>query len=193
MTNGMPTDRVAETLVGVGYERLALPLRVAGLEFDVAGGFVGADHSADLVVIADIAADGESKVLQQIEGIARALDVMRSTRPLTTVVVGPRPVGKTLEALAQVGRILPVEEALDPSELRDQLAVLLPLELPANLYSDHDLDANDALVFPDDPLASDLVEASKRGETAVRDRFHAALNSVLELDDEPRDDEEGEA
>src|SRR3546814_10949911 len=80
-----------------------------------------------------MAAQGERKVLQQVEGIARALDVMRSRRPLTTIVVGPRPVGKPLEALAQVGRILSVEEATDPAELRDQLAVLLPAELPATL------------------------------------------------------------
>src|SRR3546814_18291365 len=85
-----------------------------------------------------MAAQGERKVLQQVEGIARALDVMRSRRPLTTIVVGPRPVGKTLEALAQAGRILSVEEATDPAELRDHLAVFLPLALPAPLSADRD-------------------------------------------------------
>jgi hypothetical protein len=184
MNLGMPTDRIAQTLVGAGYDRLASPLRVATLEFDVASAFVGAGHSADLVVVVDMAAHGEQKVLQQIEGIARALDVMRSTRPLTTIVVGPRPVGKTLEALAQVGRILPVEEALDPIELRDQLAILLPLELPTSLLSDYDLDANGAFDFPGDPLANQLVEASSKGEIVVRDKFHTALNSALEANDD---------
>ena len=145
MTVAMPTERVAEILVRAGYRRLASPLQVAGLEFDVAGAFVGVGRSADLVVVGDMAADGgERKVVQQIEGIARALDVMRSQRPLTSVIVGPRPVGKMLEALSQVGRILSVEEALDPAELRDQLAVLLPLELPAALSADSDLGAGEA-------------------------------------------------
>ncbi len=184
MTASLPAERVADILVGAGYRRIAAPLQVAGLEFDVAGAFVGGGHSADLVIVGDMAAEGERKVLQQIEGIARALDLMRSRRPLTTVIVGPRPVGKTLEALAQVGRILPVEEAFDPAELRDQLAVLLPLELPATLSADRDLGAGETLRLPDDPLAEELVEASKMGESAVRDHFHAALNAVFALDDE---------
>src|SRR3546814_15747413 len=118
---------------------MPLPLQVAGLDFDVAGAFVAVGHFADLVVIGDMAAQGERKVLQPVEGIARALDVMRSRRPFTTIVVGPRPVGKTLEDLAQVGRTLSVGEATSPAELQDQLAVLLPLALPATLYPDHAL------------------------------------------------------
>lgn len=179
MTAAMPSERVADILVNSGYRRLGPPLQVAGLTFDVAAAFVGIGHSADLVVIGDMAADGERKVLQQVEGIARALDVMRSHRPLTIVIVGPRPVGKTLEALAQVGRILPVEEAVDPAGLRDRLAILLPLELPATLMADRDLGADEALSLPDDPLASDLLEVSKLGEEAVKTRFHAALNAIF--------------
>ncbi|KQS51283.1 hypothetical protein [Sphingomonas sp. Leaf198] len=188
--SGLPAERVAALLVGAGYRRIEMPLQVAGLTFDIAGAFVGVGHSADLVLVGDMAADGERKVVQQVEGIARALDVMRSHRPLSTIIVGPRPVGKTLETLAQVGRILAVEEAPDPAELRDQLAVLLPLELPATLSADRDLGGEDAFVLPDDPLAEALMEASKLGEEAVRDCFHKALNAALadEENDEDGDD-----
>jgi hypothetical protein len=179
MTAATPSERVADILVNSGYRRISAPLQVAGLTFDVAAAFVGVGHSADLVVIGDMAADGERKVLQQVEGIARALDVVRSHRPLTIVIVGPRPVGKTLEALAQVGRILPVEEAVDSSDLRDRLAILLPLELPATLMADRDLGAGEALSLPDDPLAADLLEMSKLGEEAVKTRFHTALNTIF--------------
>jgi hypothetical protein len=179
MTAAVPAERVADTLLKAGYRRISPPLQVAGLTFDVAAAFVGVGHSADLVVIGDMAAEGERKVLQQVEGIARALDVMRSHRPLTIVIVGPRPVGKTLEALAQVGRILPVEEAVDPADLRDRLAILLPLELPKSLTADRDLGAGEALVLPDDPLAAELFDASKLGEEAVRTHFHAALNAIF--------------
>lgn len=148
----------------------------------MAGAFVGVGRSADLVVIGDMATDGERKVVQQIEGIARALDVMRSHRPLTTVIVGPRPIGRSLEALAQVSRILPVEEATDPAELRDRLAVLLPLVLPEILSEDRDLGAGEELDLPAPPLAAELLHASTRGEDAVRNRFHAALNRIFETD-----------
>jgi len=190
VTTGLPAERVAVLLVGAGYRKINMPLQVAGLTFDIAGAFVGVGHSADLVLIGDMAADGERKVVQQVEGIARALDVMRSHRPLSTIIVGPRPIGKTLETLAQVGRILAVEEALDPAELRDQLAVLLPLELPATLSADRDLGGEDAFVAPDDPLAEALMEASKFGEEAVRDCFHDALNAALA---DGENDEDGDA
>lgn len=178
----VPAERVADILLKAGYRRMNPPLQVAGLTFDVAAAFVGGDHSADLVVIGDMAAEGERKVLQQVEGIARALDVMRSHRPLTIVIVGPRPVGKTLEALAQVGRVLPVEEAVDPADLRDRLAILLPLELPKSLMADRDLGTGEALMLPDNPLAIELFESSKLGEEAVRTRFHAALNAIFTAD-----------
>lgn len=188
MTAAVPAERVADILTSAGYRRIPPPLQVAGLDFDVAGAFVGVGRSADLVVIGDMAADGERKVVQQIEGIARALDVMRSHRPLTSVIVGPRPVGKTLEALAQVARILLVEEAVDPADLRDSLAVLLPLELPSTLSADRDLGASETLTLPDHPLAIELVEASKLGEEEVRTRFHAALRAIV--DPEPGENEE---
>lgn len=188
MTAAVPVERVADVLIGAGYRRIASPLEVAGLKFDVAGAFMGVGHSADLVIIGDMAADGERKVLLQIEGIARALDVMRSRRPLTTVIVGPRPVGKTLEALAQVSRILAVEEATDSADLRDRLAILLPLVLPASLAADRDLGAGESLTLPTDPLAAELFEASKLGEDAIRMRFHAALSAIFAQDDQ--DDEE---
>ena len=190
MTGGLPADRVSTLLVTNGYRAVASPLQIAGLSFEVAGAFVGADRAADLVVIGDMAADGERKVVQQVEGIARALDVMRSHRPLTTVIVGPRPVGKTLEALAQVGRILPVGEADDPADLRDQLAVLLPLVLPETLMVDRDLGAGEMLALNGDPLAEAIVEASKLGEDAVRDRFHTALRSVFAASEDDAFDDE---
>ncbi|MDE1918781.1 MAG: hypothetical protein KGJ57_19810 [Sphingomonadales bacterium] len=180
-------------LVTNGYRTVASPLEIAGLAFEVAGAFVGVDHSADLVIIGDMAADGERKVVQQIEGIARALDVMRSHRPLTTVIVGPRPVGKTLEALAQVGRILPVGEADDPADLRDQLAILLPLVLPETLLIDRDLGAGETLALNSNPLAEAILEASKLGEDAVRDRFYTALSSVFAASEEDEHDDEAEA
>lgn len=193
MTAGLPADRVATMLVTNGYRTVASPLEIAGLAFEVAGAFVGVDHSADLVIIGDMAADGERKVVQQIEGIARALDVMRSHRPLTTVIVGPRPVGKTLEALAQVGRILPVGEADDPADLRDQLAILLPLVLPETLLIDRDLGAGETLALNSNPLAEAILEASKLGEDAVRDRFYTALSSVFAASEEDEHDDEAEA
>lgn len=180
----LPAERVADVLLEAGYRRLDLPLQIAGLTFDVAGAFVGMGHVADLVVVGDMGTDTERKVVQQIEGISRALDVMRSQRPLTSVILGPRPVGKALDAIAQVSRILAVGEADDPVGLRDGLAILLPLKLPAPRSADRDLGAGEHLVLPDDAIASDLYEASALGEDAVRTCLHDALNAIFEPEPE---------
>lgn len=175
MTSALPAERVAHLLLTAGYRRLAEPLQVAGLAFSVAGAFVGGDRSADLVVIGDMATSSERGVIQQIEGIARALDVVRSHRPLTCVIVGPRPIGKALEALSQVSRVLAVEEAGDELELRDRLAILLPIELPASLGQDRDVNGIAQVATTEDPFVAELIQASALSETAVRRHFHDAL------------------
>lgn len=179
MTAAIPAERVAAVLKDAGYRRLDAPLEIAGLVFDVAGAFVGVGHSADLVIVGDMAANGEKKVVQQIEGIARALDVMRSQRPLTSIIVGPRPVGRNLQALSQVGRILAVEEAADPKDLLDKLSILLPLKLPRALFSEHDIGVGEENIIPSTDQAARFLEASSLGEDVVRTRFHEALRRAL--------------
>ena len=75
-----------------------------------------------------------------------------------------------------------MEEAVDPDDLRDRLAVLLPLDLPDTLSAERDLGAGEVLTLPNNPLAAELVDASKRGEEEVRARFHAALNGIFASD-----------
>src|SRR3546814_5059401 len=59
VTTAGPTERVADLLLAAKYKRMPLPLQVAGLDFDVAGAFVAVGHFAALVVIGDMAAQGE--------------------------------------------------------------------------------------------------------------------------------------
>ncbi len=191
MTSAPPINRVTEILLEAGFRKIPMPLQVAGMEFDLAGAFVGSDYSPDLVVVGDIATDGEAKVVRQIEGVARALDVMRSHRPMTAVILGPRPIGKTLDALSQLGRVLPVEEASNQSELRDRLAVLLPLEVPENISGNYDLGDREDFALPDHALAGEFFEASKLGASEVKNRLYSALNEVLkEIDSSEPNGEE---
>jgi len=49
MTATTPVERVAAVLVASGYRRLEMPLRIGGLDFDLAAAFVGDKLSPDLV------------------------------------------------------------------------------------------------------------------------------------------------
>lgn len=62
--------------------------------------------------------------------LARALDLVQSRRSLTVVLVGPRR-AELIQGLAGVARVLTVGSLGedDGGELRDALAVLLPLEI----------------------------------------------------------------
>ena len=86
--------------------------------------------------------------------------------------------------MAQVGRVLPVGEADDPRELRDQLAVLMPLALPSTLLADRDIGSGETLALNGNPFAEAIVEVSKFGEEAVRKRFHTELSSVFEASED---------
>ena len=108
MTASTPVERVAEILAGAGYRRVATPLEIAGLKFELPAVFVGSSPSPDLILVADTAFDDERRILRKTEGIARAMDVMRSKRPLTAVLVGPRPSAATIDSMSRVCRVLPI-------------------------------------------------------------------------------------
>src|ERR1039458_9362295 len=117
MTATTPAERVADILGGVGYKRIAIPVTIGGIEFTFPALFVGTGVSQDLIVIVDSAVDKEERILQKIEGLARVLDLLRSRRPLTTIVVGRRPGSAIIDGMSRVSRVLPVGTASDPTNL----------------------------------------------------------------------------
>jgi hypothetical protein len=92
-----PVEKIVELLAGAGYKRLATPLDIAGLKFDFPAALLGTDPSPDLIIVFDTAFETEERVKNKIQSVARALDVMKSKRPLTTILAGPRPRTATLD------------------------------------------------------------------------------------------------
>lgn len=133
MIASTPVDHIAELLAGAAYRRLAMPLEIGGLQFDLAGAFVGTGSSPDLILIADTAFEEGQRIQRKVEGIARAMDVVGSKRPLTIVLAGPRPASSVIDAMARVSRVLPIGTSMGDGgdvSLRNWLAVLMPLRLP---------------------------------------------------------------
>jgi hypothetical protein len=182
-----PVDRVAEVLAGAGYRRLATPLEIAGLKFDLPAAFVGTSPSPDLIVVADTAFDEEHRILRKIEGIARAMDVVRSKRPLTAVLAGPRPSSVVLDSMSRVCRVLPIGTILDEDPdvaLRNWLAVLMPLNLPEPSASIADpLTEIAGHLQGLLPEVAGLVDLAHQGADAVQARLHEIISDALAVEE----------
>lgn len=166
MTSLLPVDIVVELLASNGYTELSTPLDVAGLKFETQAAMIGASPSPDLVLIADTAIDDESKILRMVEGMARALDIMESKRPVSLILVGPRPKRQVLELMSRVCRVLPVPLA-DNADVKasvvDYLAVLLPLHLP---------EADSTIADPIRELSGRLADTDLQSESLIAAASH---------------------
>jgi hypothetical protein len=180
-----PLDRVIQILVTAKYCRVSTPLIVASVPFHFAAVLIGADRAPDLIVIVDTVEDPELRIRQKIDSLGRALDVAGSRRPLTAILVGPKPSDSTLDLLSRVCRVLPVGTPVgDEAEtaLRDWLAVLLPLPLP---------DPSKVLANPmgelqshlpkglNETLQSGVLAAASRGRAAVQMALKECLATAL--------------
>jgi hypothetical protein len=133
MKHSQPVDRVVDLLGTAGYRKCEVPFVVASMPFEFAAVLAASPRALDLVVVIDTLTEPESRIRQKVEGLSRALDLVASRRPLTTVLVGPPPRASVANVISRVCRVLQVGTPTgDGAEhfLRDALAVLLPLELP---------------------------------------------------------------
>ncbi len=178
-----PVDEIGQILEEGGYRRLSVPLRIAGLSFDLPAAFLGTIPSPDLILIADTAFESDERILSKVEGIARALDVVRSKRPVTAVLAGPRPRTTIIDALAKVCRVLPIGTALDAmpaATLRTWLAVLLPLSLPAPSQELADPLGQMSTNIKDlHPSVAGLIPFATQGADVVQEKFHGILREQL--------------
>lgn len=181
-----PVERVAQLLEGARYKRMATPLEIGGLEIDASAAFVGTPPSPDLIVVGDTLEQTPRRMQQAIEGVGRALDMMGSRRPLTLVVVGPRPESAALTALSRHARVLPVGELADESSLANWLAVLLPLTLPAANTGRAEAAIDKLLGSVEDPFALEFVALAAQGEGPVAARLAALVDEPCT---DPTDDD----
>ncbi len=167
MTATTPIERVADVLELAHFRRMPTPIQIAGLEINAPAAFVAQSPSPDLVVIGDTVSQTPRELQQVVEGAGRALDTVGSRRPLTLVVVGPRPDSGVLTALSRHARVLPVGEAADESSLRNWLAVLMPLTMPTLSGAGQAPASLDALGANSDPLAQQLLDMAVHGVPSV--------------------------
>jgi hypothetical protein len=183
MTATTPVEKVAGILEAANYRRIPAPLNLAGMHFEFPAAFIGTGRSPDLILVADTAFDTTQRILQRVEGVARALDVIGSRRPLTTVLTGPRPLSSLINAMSRVSRVLAVGVSDRPDQddtIRNWLAVLLPLELPEPGESAVDAIADMIGTEAADPVMMALIAASHEGAGAVERRLTSLVSEPLD-------------
>ena len=183
MNDTTPVGRITRLLLEAGYRSVSAPLVIGGLKFDFPAALVGTEPSPDLILIADTAFEREERLVTKLEGVARALDVARSKRPLTVVIAGPRPSSSNLEAMSHVCRVLPTGTVLDKDtegSLRNWLAVLLPLRLPEAYAPIADaLEQLSKLGVGLDQEVAELVTPAKNGTRAVQMQLHQIIDDAV--------------
>jgi hypothetical protein len=177
------TERIVQTLESVGYKRVPPPLAIAGLTFDFQAVFLGDERSLDLILVADMAFDDQRQLLRNVEGVARTLDVIRSKRPITLVLAGPKPSGDVLEAMSRVCRVLPINSAKTEdigSAVRNSLAVLLPLEIPnASAATAEPMKHVEERSSELDADVREVIPVAQHGANAVQGALHKLLLQQL--------------
>ena len=168
-----------------GFQRLPKPLVVGGASFDFDAAVTGTGVSHDLVVVGGQDVDA-LRLIQLLSGLNRSLDRLASRRPVSVILLGARPETATLSELENSARVMLIEsEEPRPAEVRDAIAVLLPLRQVETTRAT--LDPLDELVESLGKAATHehrkLIKAARLGSETVRGTLQSYLEGALGQED----------
>ena len=174
-------ELVLTELEEAGFQRLPKPLVVAGASFDFDAAVTGTVVSHDLVVVGSRDADSV-RLIQLLLGLNRSLDRVASQRPVSLILLGSRPESDVLSELENNARVMIIEShEPEPADVRDAIAVLLPLHLPATSQAAID-PLNELLRGLGDEVTDEhrvLVDLARIGPESVREAFQVYLEDSL--------------
>jgi hypothetical protein len=179
-----PVKQVVGFLENAGYDSVEQPKPVGGIPFEFVAMLAGRS-SLDLIVLVDLAVDTDDRAIRRrVEALARALDLVRSRRSLTVILVGPLRGAGLIQSIASVARVLTVGTPVvgDDQSLRDALAVLLPLEVVTE-----DDEASEAWALRREAIRAAhpneteaVLLASRSGTRTVREALRDLLREPVE-------------
>lgn len=186
------SDRVVEILTQEGgYRALPRPFKVGSQSFDFTHALVAGDRANDIVVVIELRGDTADEVIvRKLLALTRALDVLRSKRPVTAVLTAGQPRSETVQSISKVCRVLPIGAPTGPNAMdavRDWLAVLLPLTQPPAVDTLLDWEADvrsSAPAAAKGALMDALIAAAPAGKHAVEavlaESISASVRAVLD-------------
>jgi hypothetical protein len=177
-----------EILVGEGgYRELPRPFKVGSLSFEFTHALVAGDKANDLVIVIELKGDtAEDAVIRKVMALTRALDVMRSKRPVTAVLTSGQPRSETVQSISRVCRVLPIGAPAGPNAqnaVRDWLSVLLPLREPTafEIFLDWEGDLRGKVpATARGQLLDELVAAAPHGKVSVEEALALSISTLVE-------------
>jgi len=171
------SDRVVEILVEEGgYRALPRPFNVGSQAFDFTHALVAGARANDLVIVIELRGDtADDVVVRKVLALTRALDVLRSKRPVTAVLTSGQARSDTIQSISKVCRVLPVGAPTGPDAtdaVRDWISVLLPLAQPPPVDTMLDWEAELRVAAPPaavGALIDAVIVAAPRGKDAVEE------------------------
>lgn len=169
-----------------GYRALPRPFKIGSQSFDFTHALVAGERANDLVIVIELRGDtADDAVTRKVLALTRALDVLRSKRPVTAVLTSGQPRPETVQSISKVCRVLPVGapaglDALDA--VRDWLSVLLPLIQPPAVDTMLDWQADLRAATPASAggaLMDSLIAAAPHGKDAVEAVLAVNINGTI--------------
>jgi len=181
------SDRVVEILVQEGgYRPLQMPFKVGSQQFEFTHALLAGHRANDLVLVIDVKGDTADEVVtRKVLALTRALDVLRSRRPVTVVLTAGQPHSETIRSISKVCRVLPIGAPAGPDahhSVRDWVSVLLPLAKPNIVDSKVDWEADLRKVVAASargPLMESLIAAAPSGTDAVEAELAKIINDSV--------------
>jgi hypothetical protein len=174
---------VIAVLQNAGYEAVEQPRPIGGIVFDFAAMLAGS-NSLDLIAVVDLAVENDDELIRRrVEGLARALDLVRSRRSLTVILIGPARGPTLIRAIAGVARVLTLGTSKVDEEagIRDALAVLLPLDVLPDKRGAADVwDPKETQASKEHPQeVGRIIEAARSNQVAVENALREILSEPL--------------
>lgn len=181
------SDRVVDILVEEGgYRLLPRPLKVGSQQFEFTHALLAGHRANDLVLVIDVKGDTADEVVtRKVLALTRALDVLRSRRPVTVVLTAGQPHSETVRSISKVCRVLSIGSPTGPDAnhaVRDWVSVLLPLAQPNAVESKVEWEADlrkVATAGARGPLMESLIAAAPSGRDAVEAELAKSINDSV--------------
>ena len=182
------TENVVKILVDEGgYRELPRPFKVGSLLFEFTHALIASEKANDVVIVIEITGDkADDAVTRKVLALTRALDVMRSKRPVTAVLTSGQPQSEMVRSISKVCRVLAVGAPVGPDaleEVREWLSVLLPLKEPAVVDTMLDWEGDLRRQVPNEAegaLLEELVLAAPHGNVDVEQVLIRSIASSVE-------------